>query len=285
MSIIQQILNWRPGNISGYRLLGKIAEGGMSTVYKATSSAAHEIIAIKVLFPRYSRHKQKLKKIFMEKQVEGEMAISLNHPNIIRTYSYGKKIKYYYFIMEYINGLNLKDMIYQRRALLKKRRLDIMKQVAQGLNYLHTCGIIHRDMCPKNILIPDEGNVKIIDFGLSISRSSKYKGLGERSGTPSYMAPEQIRALEADVRTDIYSFGVTMYEMLAGKQPFDGADDYARMQQHLTAEPVPLNKVVSDIPPALVEIVSRAMQKDPADRYKSIRELLYALEKVHFDGS
>ena len=281
MSIIEGILNWVPGRIGGYKLLEVIAAGGMSTIYTAISRKK-EIVAIKILFPHFAEQKDRLQKLFAEKYVEGEIASSLNHPNVVQTYSYGRIRHRYYFVMEYINGPNLKDMINKQQEVLRGHKLDIIKQIAEGLKYIHSQGIIHRDICPKNILISQNRDTKIIDFGLAISKSSRFKGHGVRSGTPSYMAPEQIRALESDERTDIYSFGVTMYEVLAGKPPFGGEDDFARMQQHLVFEPVPLRKRIPDIPGAIEEIVSRAMQKEPSHRYKSMDSLLNDFEKVDF---
>ena len=282
MNIRKWFSNLGPGNVDGYKLMEEIAEGGMSTIYKATSPKTQEIVAIKMLFPHYTKHKERMQRLFMEKQVEGELASNLSHPNVIQTLSYGRIRDRYYFIMEYIGGTNLKYLISRRYRSLEENKLDIIKQAARGLSYIHSCGIIHRDICPKNILISKERNVKIIDFGLAISKTNRYKGLGERAGTPSYMAPEQVRALEPDERTDIYNFGVTMYELFAGKAPFIGEDNFSRMQQNLIFEPVPLGRKVPDIPSALEEIVSKAMQKEPIDRYKSMEELINDLDRVDF---
>lgn len=285
MSIIDRLVSFHLAIFKGYRLVEKIAEGGMSTVYRAVSRETSEAVAIKILFSRYGKQKNKLQKLFVEKQVEGEMASSLNHPNVMKTYSYGRMRDRYYFVMEFIDGANLKHIIYNKPEFLRGRKIDIIKQVGDGLNYIHSRGIIHRDMCPKNILISENGQVKIIDFGLSISMSSRYRGIGERAGTPSYMAPEQIRALESDERTDVYAFGVTMYEILAESPPFGGQDSFARMQQQLSFEAVPLRKRIPDIPLALEAIVARAMQKEPGNRYKSINDLLHDFEKTEFSES
>jgi serine/threonine-protein kinase len=280
---MEQLLRWRDGTVvGGYKLLQEIAEGGMSTIYKAISPRTQEVVAVKILFPHYAKHKRRLQSLFREKQMEGEIASNLNYPHVIRTYSYGKIGNRYYFVMEYINGVNLKDMIYFGKENSRNRKLDIIKQAAKGLSYIHSHGIIHRDICPKNILLSEKDGVKIIDFGLAIPKSSGYRVFWGRAGTPSYMSPEQIRALEPDERTDIYSFGVTMYEVLAGKPPFRGEDNFAKMQQHLASEPVPLSKRIPDIPIALEEIVSKAMQKEPTDRYRSIDDLLDDLEKIDF---
>jgi len=286
VNIAEWFPNWRGETVvGGYKIMEEIAKGGMSTIYKAISPRTQEIVAIKILFSHHTRQKDRLRAIFVEKQVEGEIAIELNHPQVINTHSYGKIHNRYYFIMDYIKGLNLKHLIHRETSLLKGNKIDVIRQAAQGLSYIHSHGIIHRDICPKNILVSEKGDVKIIDFGLAISKSNRYRGSGERAGTPSYMAPEQVRALEPDERTDIYNFGVTMYEVIAGKAPFLGVDDFSRMQQNLTFEPVPLDRKVPDVPSALTKIVSKAMQKEPRNRYKSMDDLINDLEEAKLKES
>lgn len=285
MNISYKLMNWHLWAVNGYNLKEKISTGGMSVIYKASSRKTDESIAIKILFPQYSRHKTKLQKLLAEKQIEGEITNHLNHPNVIQTYEFNKLYGHYYFVMEYVNGNNLKYIVYHNPEMIKGRKLDIIRQTTKGLHYIHSRGIIHRDICPKNILISKNGQVKIIDFGLSISKRSRFRGLGERAGTPTYMAPEQIRAMEADERTDIYSFGVMVYELLAEKLPFAGEDIYAKMQHHLTSDPVPLKKRVPELPEELEKIISKAMQKNPNDRYQSMDALLNDIEKIDLRGN
>ena len=275
--MIKRVLKWYFRGFREYRLLSEISEGGMSTVYKALSRVTEEIVAIKILFPKYTDKRLMLEKLFEEKHVEGDIAASLFHPNVIRTYSYGRVRDQYYFVMEYIKGPNLKNVIYKQPDLLEGRRADIILQLAKAVRYIHKRGIIHRDVCSKNILLDEEGRVKLIDFGLAVTRSGKYRSIGERSGTPSYMAPEQIRALEPDERTDIYSMGIVMYEILAGEAPFSGDSDYSRMQNHLNVSPLKLSDHSAGIYPEIAKIVEKAMQKNPSDRYESVDSLIFDL--------
>ncbi len=276
--MIKRLLKWYLKGFREYRLLSEISEGGMSTVYKAVSRVTGEIVAVKILFPKYADKRMALEKLFDEKHVEGDIAVSLIHPNVIRTYSYGRARDQYYFVMEYIRGPNLKNVIYKQPDFLKGRKSDTIIQTAGALRYIHSKGIIHRDVCSKNILLTAEGRVKLIDFGLAVTKSGSFRRIGERSGTPSYMAPEQVRAHEPDERTDIYSFGIVMYEILAGEAPFSGDNMYSRMQNHLNVSPVKLHKRSPDISPALARIVAKAMQKDPSDRYDSVDSLIFDLK-------
>jgi len=277
--MIKRVFKWYFRGFREYRLLSEISEGGMSTVYKALSRVTGEIVAIKILFPKYADKRMMLEKLFEEKHVEGDIAASLFHPNVIRTYSYGRVRDQYYFVMEYVKGPNLKNAIYRQSDLLEGKKIDIIIQIAKALRYIHQKGIIHRDVCSKNLLLNEEGRVKLIDFGLAVTKSGKYKGIGERAGTPSYMSPEQIRALEPDERTDIYSLGIVMYEIIAGEAPFSGDNDFSRMQNHLNVSPVKMSSRVSGIHPDIEKIVEKAMQKNPADRYGSVENLIFDLKE------
>ena len=261
-----------------YRFLSDISRGGMSRVYRVSSKLTGEILAVKILFPAYAARRNHVEKIFQEKQVEGDIAISLSHPNIIRTYSSGRFKDRYYFAMEYIKGPNIRQAIYKQPFLLKNRKSEIILQIAEGLNHLHSKGIIHRDICSKNVLLSPDGGAKIIDFGLSVLKRGNYRAEGERSGTPSYMAPEQIRGEEFDERTDIYSLGVTMYEILAERTPFAGSDNYSKMQNHLNHVPALLSRHVPGISKELAMIAGKAMEKNPDDRYPSAYSLILDLK-------
>ncbi len=275
--MIKRVFKWYFRGFREYRLLSEISEGGMSTVYKALSRVTGEIVAIKILFPKYTDKRIMLENLYEEKHVEGDIAASLIHPNVIRTYSYGRAHNQYYFVMEYIRGPNLKNVIYKQPGLLKERKLDTIMGIAKAIRYIHSMGIIHRDVCSKNILLNEDGRVKLIDFGLAVTTAGKYRSIGERSGTPSYMAPEQIRAMAPDERTDIYSLGVVMYEILAGETPFSGGSEYTRMQNHLNVSPVKLAERAPELHPDIAEIVEKAMQKNPVDRYPSMDSLIFHL--------
>ncbi len=265
--------------IRQYEILSQLSEGGMSTIYRARCRLTGETVALKVLFAEHSARRDGFDKLFSEKQVEGDIASSFNHPNVVKTYSYGRAKNKYFFAMEYVRAPHLKHAVYQSPFLVKGKELKIISQTADAIAYIHSRGVIHRDICSKNILVDDNGKVKLIDFGLAFAKSGSHRSAGERSGTPSYMAPEQVLALNTDERTDIFSFGIVMYEILSGNMPFPGSDKYSRMHNRINFNPVDIKSRVPGIDPRLAVIVNKSIQKDPCDRYQSMENLIYDLGK------
>ncbi len=262
-----------------YKILSKISDGGMSKVYRAVSRVTTETFALKILFPAYASQRISYERLFQEKQVEGEIAASLVHPNVVRTHGFGKTRAGCYFVMEYVDGPTLKYAIHRNPRMLKGRKLEIISQAAKSLQYIHSKGVIHRDVSSKNMLVTGDGKLKLIDFGLAIAKAASNNFLGGRSGTPSYMAPEQIRAMQNDEKTDIYSFGIVMYEVLSGRMPFPGGDNYSKMHHNLNYHAVDLKDAVPGIDPRLSKIVSTCMRKKPEDRYGSMTSLLKDLRE------
>ena len=264
----------RPKGLSRYEIQNVIARGGMSVVYKARNRETGDILAVKILNPETIEVADRIQRAF-ESKSEGEVALALHHPHVVRTFEFGTDGKKYFIAMEYVAGPNLKQMIVHRDAAVREHRLGLLVQTGQGLGYLHNHGLVHRDFCPKNILVSGESDPKIIDFGLSIPKSRKQKWRWDRSGTPSYMAPEQIRGQEVDVRSDIYAFGVTMFEVLTGKMPFkEGRTRFGKMQPHLNVDPIEPSHFDKNIPKALDAVVLKAMSKDRLRRHQTMDELL-----------
>ena len=267
-----------PGNCE---IIRKVARGGMSVVYegKRASDGAH--VAVKVITPEFTQLAEQLEEIF-EKGSEGEIAISLRHPNVIRTYEYGHKGHEYYIIMEFADGPNLKQLIDKHDPLWSEHCLRIAVQAGRGLAYIHKHGLVHRDFCSKNILIEADGTVKLIDFGLAIPAHLKQKWRWDRSGTAAYMAPEQVRGQKVDQRTDVYAYGVTMYEMLTGRRPFpDDPDRYRKMAVHLNIKPTSPRRYNRNIPVALEHILFRAMAKEKKDRFPTVEAMLKDIYTVN----
>ena len=246
----------------------------MSFVYEGRRKKDDAPVAIKVITPEFTQLAEQLEEIF-DKGSEGEIAISLHHPNVVKTYEYGHKGREYYIIMEFIEGLNLKQLIDTADPRWSDHRFNIALQSGRGLAYIHKNNLIHRDFCPKNILLEQDSTVRLIDFGLAIPAHLKAKWRWDRSGTAAYMAPEQVRGQKVDQRTDVYAYGVTMYEILTGRRPFpDSSDKYRKMAVHLNADPVSPRKYNRNIPVALEHILFRAMAKDVDDRYDNIDAML-----------
>lgn len=264
-----------------YDLDWEIASGGMSVVYRGhLKEDDSQVVAVKLITPEFSAIADRLEAIF-EKGSEGEVAASLNHRNVVKTYEYGRSGKQYYIVMEYIDGPNLKQMIDTGDAHWSDNRFRIVMGIGQGLRYIHQNRLVHRDFCPKNVLMGTDNVPKIIDFGLAIPVGLRKEWKWDRSGTASYMAPEQVRGQRVDVRTDIYAFGVTAYETLTGKRPFrEGRTRFGKMQPHLNVDPIPPREVDPDIPIPLNHIIMRAMEKNKSKRYQTMDNLMKELQIV-----
>ena len=273
------------GGSGNYTIVREVAKGGMSTVYEGRRKSDDARVAIKIITPEFTQLAEKLEEIF-DRGSEGEIALSLRHPNVIRTYEYGHKGRQYFILMEFIDGPNLKQLIDNGSALWSENRLQIAIQAARGLAYIHKHRLIHRDFCPKNILLQSDGTVKIIDFGLAIPAQLKHGWRWDRSGTAAYMAPEQVRGQKVDERTDVYAYGVSMYEILTGRRPFpDDPDRYRKMAVHLNIEPTSPRLYNRNIPVALEHILFRAMAKDREDRFPTVEVMLkniYTVSSIFF---
>jgi len=251
----------------------------MSIVYEATDKISEDRVAVKILKPESYDVARRLAESFGTD--EGEIALSLRHPNVVETRDYGKKGRKYFIAMEFVDGPNLAEITVRNPDYLKDRRIDLIRQIGTGLSYIHAHGLVHRDFCPKNVLIHPNGEAKIIDFGLSIPKTRKEDWKWDRSGTPSYMAPEQIRGQEVDVRTDVYAFGITMFEVLTGKKPFrTGRTRYGKMQPHLNVAPQTPSDYDKSIPPDLDAVVLKALEKERYRRYQTVDALMVEFRKV-----
>jgi len=263
-----------------YRIIREVAKGGMSKVYEGVRKADNARVAIKIITPEFTQLAEQLEKIF-KKGSEGEIAMSLRHHNVVRTLDYGQMGREYFIVMEFIDGPNLKQLIDRGDKHWSERRLDIVLQAGRGLAFIHRNKLVHRDFCPKNILLEEDGSVKIIDFGLAIPAHLKDKWHWDRSGTASYMAPEQVRGQKVDQRADVYAYGVSAYEILTGRRPFpDDRDRYKKMAVHLNIAPVSPRKHNRNIPLALEHILLRAMAKNREDRYSTVDAMLREMSTV-----
>ena len=264
--------------IGGCKLLEKLAEGPMSTIFLGQDSAGQPV-AVKVLSAHGNRIAEKLS-VKLGKPWEGERAMSLTHPNVVRTFSCGKEKGSYCIVMEYLPGGNLAEHIRERTPRVMARRLDILLAATNGLAYVHEKGIIHRDICPKNLMFDKEGTVKLIDFGVAIHKEDRLKPAEVRTGRPSYLAPELIRHNHFSVQTDIYAFGVMLYEAFTGQRPFLTDDREELMKMHLRAEVIAPSRIDPALPAVVDPVVLKALDKLPQQRYSSMREVMAALTRL-----
>jgi len=259
-----------------YRIQRKLGAGGMANVYLAEDQELGRRVAIKILNDRHANDDQ-----FVERfRREAKNAAALSHPNIVSIYDRGEAEGTYYIAMEYLDGRSLKELIVSRGEAPIAVTVEYVRQILSALRFAHRHGIVHRDIKPHNVLVNGEGAVKVTDFGIARAGASQMTEAGSIVGTAQYLSPEQARGGEVDQRSDLYSLGVVLYELLTGSVPFSGDTPVEIAMKHLSQTPEPPSKRRVDIPRELDMVVMRALAKDPADRYQSADEMEADLERV-----
>lgn len=268
-----------------YEIIEKIGEGGMALVYKARCRLLNRYVAIKVLKDEFVNDEEFIKKFRRESQA----AASLSHPNIVSIYDVGMERiddhDVYYIVMEYIKGKTLKDLIKEKRKLSVEETIDYSIQIAEALEHAHKNHIVHRDIKPHNIMITEDGRVKVTDFG--IARAATFSTVTNTStvvGSVHYFSPEQARGRYTDEKSDIYSLGIVMYEMITGKVPFEGDSPISVALKHIQEEIVPPREIDSSIPVGLQNIILKCVKKNQSDRYSSATQLLSDLRKLKYSN-
>jgi serine/threonine protein kinase len=272
-----------------YRILSRIGEGGMGKVYMAEHTVLQKTYAVKVLHHEYAADEEAARRFTNEARI----ASRIGHENIVEVNDFGRTPNgSFYFVMEYLKGQSLAEVVEKFGQLPIQRCVSIAKQIARALASAHRHGVIHRDLKPENILLTSKGElkdyVKILDFGIAKMRTTRLEKQDRKTasgiilGTPAFMSPEQAAGREIDARTDMYSLGVIMYEMLAGRLPFDSQNVIKTLVMHQTQTAAPLRAIRPEIGPALEAIVNRCLQKKPEKRFADMDELQAALEG--FDG-
>jgi serine/threonine protein kinase len=258
-----------------FRILRHLGQGGMGQVYLAEQISLKRKVALKILRPEMAVDPTSLRRF----KAEAAAVAQATHANIVQVYAIGEADGLAYMALEYVEGRNLREYLLKKGPPDVLLTLSVMRQVASALQRAAELGIIHRDIKPENILLTRKGEVKVADFGLSRCLAGDQPALnltqsGVTMGTPLYMSPEQVEGKPLDCRTDIYSFGVTCYHVLAGYPPFQGDSPFEVALQHVRAEPKPLSEIRPDLPAALCAMVHKMMAKDPSQRYQTGRELL-----------
>jgi serine/threonine protein kinase len=261
--------------IGKYAVTEKIGTGGSSIIYKGIHSKLNMPVAIKML-----KHDMAMDHDFLELfRNEAKIIAQFNHPNIVKVYDIEELYQTVFIVMEYLEGIPLKNILQKMSKLPVAQVVDITMKVCFGLEYAHKNGIIHQDINPRNIFIQTDGQVKIIDFGLACRRG----GIDENflfPGTPFYIPPEQIKGDPVDERADIYSLGITVYEMLTGKRPFKGCSMKKIIDWHLHEDIQDTRTTMHDIPEELHNFLMKAIRKEPSERYNSISEILQELSPL-----
>jgi beta-lactam-binding protein with PASTA domain/predicted Ser/Thr protein kinase len=258
-----------------YTVVRKLGAGGMANVYLAEDQELGRRVAIKILNDRHANDDQ-----FVERfRREAKNAAALSHPNIVSIYDRGEAEGTYYIAMEFIDGRSLKELIVSRGPAPLTVSVEYARQILSALRFAHRHGIVHRDIKPHNALVDAEGRVKVTDFGIARAGTSQMTEAGSIVGTAQYLSPEQARGTNVDPRSDLYSLGIVLYELLTGTVPFNGDTPVEIAMKHLSTLPEPPSAKRSDIPRDLDLIVMRALAKDPDDRYQSAEEMDADLER------
>src|ERR687895_38285 len=260
-----------------YRVLRRLGSGGMANVYLAEDEELGRRIAIKILNERHAADEQ-----FIERfRREAKNAAGLSHPNIVQIYDRGEAEGTYYIAMEYLGDRTLKEAVADRQPLPIREAIDYARQILAALRFAHRNGIVHRDIKPHNALMDDDGRLKVSDFGIArAGAASQMTEAGSIIGTAQYLSPEQARGAAVDHRSDLYSLGIVLYELLTGTVPFTGDTPVEIAMKHLSKVPEPPSAKRPEIPRALDQVVLRALAKDPDDRYGSAEEFDAELAQV-----
>jgi serine/threonine-protein kinase len=261
--------------IDEYELKELLARSGMASIFKAVDTTSGSTVAFKIPHPHLESDV-----VFFERfRREEKVGQRLDHPSIVKVFE-PKQKHHTYMVMELVDGRSLRATIQEQRQLPVERALEIARTVTEALVYMHAQGIVHRDIKPENILLVGEQGIKILDFGIALDESARrltWAGLSTTLGTPDYMAPEQVGGRRGDARTDVYSVGMLLYEMLTGNLPFSAANPHALMRAKTNDDPKPPSYYLPSIDPALEALIMRALARDPRGRFETASELLEAL--------
>ncbi len=252
-----------------YSIQEKIASGGMAEVYRAHDITLNRTVAVKILYSRYAAEAGFVARFRREAQA----AANLNHPNIVNIYDWGSEDSTYYIVMEFITGRTLKDIIAEQAPMDEPTIINIGRQVAAALSHAHSHNLIHRDIKPHNIIITEDGKVKVTDFGIARSTTSTMTQTGSILGTANYLSPEQAQGNEVGSVSDIYSLGIVLFEMATGQVPFTGDSPVAIALKHIHEAPPLPRRLNPNLPVNLQEVIVKAISKHPSDRYQSAEEL------------
>lgn len=269
-----------PRNLPGYELIELIGRGSMGVVFKARQVSMDRIVAVKILRRELASNKEFIERFHREAKI----AAKLSHNNIVQAIDSGEYRGYHYFVMEYVDGTNIREELEKGKVYEEREALEIILQVAEALDHAYRRGLVHRDIKPENIMLTKEGIPKLADLGLARISEGDPMAKAEKGiaiGTPYYMSPEQIRGQEdIDIRADIYSLGATLYHMVTGRVPFPGKDPVEVMRKHLHEPLIPPDHINQRLSSGLGEVVEKMMAKRREDRYQTPEELITDLKRL-----
>jgi serine/threonine protein kinase len=259
-----------------YEIEKLVARSGMASIFRAKDLDSGRTVAIKFPHPEMEADPVTFDRFKREQDI-GE---ALDHPGVMKVFTDAKRTGRY-MVMEWVDGRLLREIINQEKKFSPERAVKILSRVLEALEYIHTHGVVHRDLKPENIMLDSDDTIKLIDFGIAGKEGSRrltFAKLSQVMGTPDYISPEQVKGKRGDGRSDIYAVGIMLYEMLTGTTPFKGSNAFAIMNDRLLNNPTPPREVEPSVTPQLQEIIYRAIERDPKNRYAHAREMVWDLE-------
>jgi serine/threonine protein kinase len=259
-----------------YVIENLVARSGMASIFRATDEFTGRAVAIKIPHPEIEADP-----VFYDRfRREEEIGKKLDHPGVMKVFADGDHSQFY-MVMEWVDGRLLRQIMNEQKKFPPERAVNFAIQIASALDYIHAHGVVHRDLKPENIMVNNLDGIKLIDFGIAAnvgSRRLTFAKFSQTMGTPDYISPEQVKGKRGDARSDIYALGVMLYEMLTGKVPFTGPNAFVIMNDRLLNNPIPPREIDPAISPQLQEIIYRAMERDPSQRYPNAHEMIWDLE-------
>lgn len=261
-----------------FDLQGRIGQGSMSKVFKAYDRDLGKTVCLKIL-DKIKTEKFEARFAGLNRPTEGEICMMMKHRNIVQTYEHGVTTKKEpYLVMELVDGVGLNFLIETKSPLLKGNRLNYLRQLADGLEYMHKTGFLHRDICPRNVMVTKDGVVKIIDLGLAIPYQPEFCKPGNRTGTTNYLAPELIKRQTTDHRVDMFALGVTAFETFTADTPWEKASSQQVLLSHMNLPPRDPRELVPKMNPRIAEFLLKSIQPDPKERYQNPAQFKAAME-------
>lgn len=284
MNILQKLFQRKPKVAKvdirrRFELVCRVGQGSMSKVWRARDAITGRVVALKVL-DKAKTYRLERRFVGMNRPSEGAVASSLKHPNIVRTLEAGITTDDEQFlVMEFVEGVGLSYLIDVQNERMQQHRVSYMVQLGDAIDYLHRHHWIHRDVCPRNVIINEEDQVKLIDFGLVVPNTEPFRAPGNRTGTPLYMAPELIKRQKTDERIDIFSFAVSCFEMYSRLMPWPAGDTLESVMQHINKPARDIRGLLPDIDPGIADVIMRGLELDPDRRWRSARQMTDALRE------
>ena len=270
-----------------FQLIGRVGQGSMSKVWRALDGLTGKTVALKLLdLDKTKRLESRFKSFKTRRPTEGEVAMLLKHPHIVHTYEHGVSTKNEQFlVMEFVEGVGLSYLIDLQNEIMLKNRLRFIVELGEAIEYFHRQNWIHRDICPRNVMLDQDYAIKLIDFGLVVPNTPEFQAPGNRTGTANYMAPELIKRQRTDQRIDVFSFAVTCYEMFAKRLPWEAAETLDAVVQHINSPPDDLRAHCPELDPRVSDTIMKGLAIDPRDRWQNIGAMLEPIRAIRAANS